>query len=306
MIAALLLALAATVVDGPCQEISHLVARDAIHADDSVLREAASVAESAGDYDQAIRLLIRLRERSRDEAIRAEAADAESSIKPTQVRAPCVTTSRKVVVAIDNALFLEPSERNRLASIVISELNSRDITGAFDPPAALVACDLKDRCIREHLAALDAGALLRLQPTRVGPVVSVAVDIVGVGGNARHSLQLDADVNRWSPVLTKVVLDDVNEILPAARIRSRSERDRAEAEEFDSDPLIAGITLTTLGVLVGGAGVALVVNPDLVGPNNREQIDLVANVGIAGIVTGSAIVVGALVAVALIVDARDD
>lgn len=306
MILPLLLTLASTVVDGPCQEIAATVAADAVHADDNTLREAASLAESAGDYDQAARLLKQLRERSRDEAIRAEAADAESSITPDLKRAPCVTSSRRVVVAMDNALFLAPSERNRLASIVIAELNSRDIEGVFDPPASLIACELKNRCIREHLHDLEAGAYLRLQPTRVGPVVTVAIDVVGVGGNAVHNLQLDADVNRWSPVLTKPILDDIDAILPHARRRSQREIEREQAGEFDADPVIAGVTLTTLGVVVGGAGTALVVDPDLVGPNNEEQRSLVRNVGIAGIVTGSAIVLGGLVAVALIMDAHDD
>ena len=257
MIFALFLTLATAVVDGPCQEIAAIVAADAVHSDDSRLREAAALAESAGDYDQARLLLRRLRERTRNEAIRAEALDAEESITPELKRAPCVASSRRIIVGVDSALFLAPSERNRLASIVVGELNSRDIEASFDPPATLVACDAGERCIREHLAETGAGAWLRLQPTRVGPVVIVAFDLFGPGGTAHHEIQLDADVNRWSPILTKAVLDDVDSILPRIRRRSPREIAREQEREFDADPLIAGITLTTLGVLVGGAGVAL-------------------------------------------------
>jgi hypothetical protein len=302
---ALVASLAGVVVEGPCQEVASAVAADAVRADDSVLREAASLAESAGDFEQAARLLRQLRERTHDEAIAAEAADAEQSLSPKALRAPCQPTSRRVVVAIDKALFLAPSERTRLAGIVVAELNARDIDAVVAPPDALLACGQKERCIREQLNLVDSGAYLRLQPTRVGPVVSIGVDVIGAGGRARHDLQLDADVNKWSPVLTKPLLDDVVAILPAARRRTVGEREREARDEFNADPIIAGVTITTLGALVGGAGVALLVNPDLVGPNNAEQTLLVRNVGLGGVIAGGVIVVGALLTVALLIDASD-
>lgn len=304
-VVALVASLLGVVVEGPCQEVARTVAADAMRADDSVLREAASLAESAGDVEQAARLLQQLRERTHDEAIAAEAADAEQSLNRKVLRAPCQPTSRRVVVAIDKALFLAPSERNRLAGIVVAELNARDIDAIFDAPEGLVACGQKERCIREQLALVDGGAYMRLQPTRVGPVVSVGVDVIGAGGRARHDVQLDADVNKWSPVLSKPLLDDVVAILPAARRRTAAEREREARNDFNADPIIAGATITTLGAVVGGAGVALLVNPDLVGPNNDEQTQLVKNVGLGGVIAGGVIVVGAALTVALLIDANN-
>jgi hypothetical protein len=300
---ALLLMLATSIVDGPCGRVDKALAQDAFKADDSLLRDAAATADDAGDPLLATRLLIRLRDRTRDEAVRAEAQDALVSIKASAPRVSCETEDRTVVVAMHKAAFLTAAERDRLGTIVVAELRSRGIEATVEPLPGLAACDLDERCIRKVLSAHNAGAYLRLLPLRVGPVVTVDAVTVGFKGRAEHRFELDADSARWAPVMSDASLTDVVTLVPPARnLFTRRSGDAIQG----TDPLIAVAVVAGVGVLAAGAGAFLLVDPSVLGQVARDDQNTARLIGIGAATIGGAVVVGSVVAVALIVDARND
>ncbi len=300
---ALLLVLASTVVDGPCGQVDNALARDAVNADDSLLRNAAAIADDAGDPLLATRLLIRLRDRTRDDAIGAEAQDAIMSIKADAPRVRCETEDRTVVVAMHRAAFLSAAERDRLGTIAVAELRSRGIEATLGSWPDFAACDLDERCIRRALSTHEAGAYLRLLPLRVGPVVTVDAAVTGFKGRAEHRFELDADSARWSPVMTPAALNDVLALVPPARtVFSR----RGTQSSQGTDPVIAVGVVAVAGALAAVAGAGLLIDPSVV-----QQVDLddqyaTRLVGLGGVVVGSAVVAGSLIAVALFVDDRNN
>jgi len=299
------LALASTIVDGPCGALDKAVAKDAVAADDAVLREAASLAEDAGDHLLATRLLIRLRDRTRDEGVRAEAQDALSSIKNTKPPIVCEASSRSVIVQMHEAAFLSAPERSRLETFALAELRSRDLEATLDSTPSIVACGLDERCLRRELQSASKGAIVRLTPVRVGPVVSLGVVVTGFKGRAEHELELDGDSARWSPVLTNPALDDVVELLPAASARS-TRRDVERPQSGGGDAVIAGIAISGVGLAVAGVGAAMLIEPRLFGAERLVERKQVQAIGIGTVVAGGAVVVGGIIAVALIVDARNN
>ena len=296
------LMLAGAVVDGPCVAVDRAVADDATVASDSRLREGAALAEAAGDFAQAESLLQRLRDRTRNPGVRAEAQDALSMIPGEGSRSPCSTQSRKVALIIDDGVFLEPHEIAQLRRATSNELRQGQFEVAVDLKAPAACTD--ERCVRRTLFEGGAGAMVRLLPTRVGPLVTVAVDVVSFKGSANYTVELDADAARWSPVLPNAVAIDLNAMLPAPRVRSQRDDGIVDDSGIDTDPIIAGVSMSLIGALVGAAGVLAAASPDLLADVSKDE-DLVRTVGIGTAVGGFAVAVGGLVAVALIVDSQN-
>lgn len=305
------LMLAAAVVEGPCAEVARAVADDATVNSDSRLREAAALAEAAGDFAQARALLQRLRDRSRNPGVQAEAQDALTML-PTTPPAPCSTQSRRVWLVLDEGLFLEPWERAQLQRAVGQELSARDVEiltppsptpGAPPPPDGPGAC-ADERCVRTRLFGVGAGALLRLSPTRVGPIVTVTVDVIGFKGQATYTVDLDADAARWSPVLPPGAIDDLDALLPVGRRRLRHTEEPVADDGVDADPIIAGVSLGIIGALIGTGGVVVAAAPELLVDVTNDE-DLLRTVGVGTAVGGYALAVGGVIAVALIVDSQN-
>ena len=299
---ALLLVLATTIVDGPCGQVDNALARDAFKADDSLLRNAAAIADDAGDPLLATRLLIRLRDRTRDDAIGAEAQDAIMSIKADAPRVRCESDDRTVVVAMHRAAFLSAAERDRLGTIAVAELRSRGIEATLGLWPDFVACDLDERCIRRALSTHEAGAYLRLLPLRVGPVVTVDAAVTGFKGRAEHRFELDSDSALWSPVMSPAALNDVLALVPPAHaVFSR----RGPQSSEGTDPVIAVGVVAVVGALAAVAGAGLLIDPSVVQQVDLDDQDAMRLVGLGGVVVGSAVVVGSLIAVALFDDDRN-
>jgi hypothetical protein len=297
------LALASTLVDGPCGVVDAAVAKDGVAPDDSTLREAAATAESAGDGVLAVRLLRRLRDRTRDEAIRAEASDALDSVDVKGPQQTCEAKSRRVAVYFHQATFLGIAERERMSGYVVAELAARDLEATIELSPALEACDKDERCIRGELSRGGYGAALRLLPQQVGDIIAVDVAMVGFKASADHRFELSSNPIRWSPVLSAASVDDATRLVPAETHRQK--RPPRPSADDDNDAVIAGVATAAVGALVGTAGVVVLLNPELTGVDEREDTLLVQNIGIAGIVAGGAVIIGGIVAVALIVDAKN-
>ncbi len=296
---AVVLVLAATMTDGPCGAVDKSVAIDAIRADDSLLREAAGLAEDAGDHLLASRLLIRLRDRTRDEGIRYEAADALQSLNTKAARVSCEAPSRDVVIHIDADSFLTPAERTRMETFALNELRSRNLDASVDKGTELSSCNTDEKCLRFGLLSRTKGAFVRLSPVRVGPVVSLGVRITGFKGHSELELELDGDSARWSPVLSREVLDNAVALVPPPS--PRDTRKPREEPASNVDAVIAGVVVSSVGALTAGAGVVALVQPQLLGRASDQNV-LIGGGLIAG---GGLIIVSGLVAVALLVDSRD-
>lgn len=297
------LALASTLVDGPCGVVDVAVAKDAVAPDDSTLREAAATAESAGDGALAVRLLRRLRDRTRDEAIRAEASDALDSVDITGPQQVCEAKSSRVALYFHEATFLGAAERERMSGYVLAELRARDLEAKLEIAPALEACDKDERCIRGFMAQNGYGAAVRLLPLQVGPLIAVDVAMVGFKAAADHRFELDSNPTRWSPVLSPAAVDDAARLVPAPTHERR--RDEHRPQSRGGDAIIAGVAVAAVGGAAAAAGTVLLLNPELTGVESRDDTLLVQNIGITSMVFGGAIVVGGIVAVALIVDAKD-
>jgi hypothetical protein len=298
---ALVLALAATVVDAPCGLVDDALARDRRNPSDAVLREAAAQAEEAGDILLATKLLARLRDRTKDDAVAAEAAYMLETLDPRRSEFTCRGLTRDVLVYFDPASLLSEQEREVMTTLAGDDLDRRDITAVFESGRPFEDCvDLDDRCVRLALAARRLGGVLRIKGVRIDDTVSVELTAVGFPGRMDQRLALPDDVRRWEHLLDRSALDDVDTLMPEAAGRAR----RAGAVALN--PIIAGATAIGLGLVTAGVGTALWIEPGLggaEGPEARAQWQ-VGGLVAAGV--GVGVMVASGIALALIVDARND
>jgi hypothetical protein len=101
--------------------------------------------------------------------------------------------------------------------------------------------------------------------------------------------------------MSPAALSDVVALVPPARtVFSRRDMQSSEG----TDPVIAVGVVAVAGALAAVAGVGLLIDPSVVQQVDLDDQDAMRLVGLAGVVVGSAVVVGSLIAVAQFVDDR--
>jgi hypothetical protein len=298
---ALVLALAATVVDAPCGLVDDALERDRRDPSDAVLREAAAEAEGAGDILLAARLLARLRDRTDDASVASEAAFMLETLDPRAAAFSCRGLTRDVLVYFDPASLLSDKEREVMAENVGDELDRRDITAFVEPGDAFEDCiDLDDRCVRLILAERRLGGVIRLKGVRIDDTVTVEVTAVGFPGRADHRFMFTGHHDRWDNTLDRVALDDFEALMPKGAGRASRVGDSAV------NPAIAGVTAIGLGLMTAGVGGAIWLDPGLVGADGRAAREQWQTGGLVAVGVGAGVMIISGIALALIVDARND
>jgi len=298
---ALVLALAATVVEAPCGLVEKALERDRRDPSDAVLREAAAEAENAGDILLATKLLARLRDRTKDAAVASEAAFMLETLDPRSSEFTCRGLTRDVLVYFDPASLLSEEEREVMTGLVGDDLDRRDVTALFEAGAAFEDCvDLDDRCVRLILAERRLGGVMRLKGVRIDDTVTVEVTAVGFPGRTDHRFVFTGHHDRWDTVLDRVALDDVDALMPKGAGRALRVGDSAV------NPVIAGATAIGLGLVTAGVGAAIWLEPGLVGAEGRTAREQWQTGGLVAVGAGAAVMVASGIALALIVDARND
>jgi hypothetical protein len=298
---ALLLALATTVVDAPCGLVEKALERDHRTPSDAILREAAAEAENAGDILLATKLLARLRDRTKDAAVASEAAFMLETLDPRTSEFSCRGLTRDVVVYFDPASLLSEEEREVMTGLVGDALDRRDITAVFEPGGAFEDCvDLDDRCVRLALAARRLGGVVRVKGVRIDDTVTVEVTAVGFPGRTDHRAVITGHHDRWDSVLDRFALDDIDALMPKGAGRG------LRVGNSSLNPVIAGATAIGLGLVTAGLGAAVWIDPGLVGAEGRDERAQWQTAGIVGVGVGTAVILASGVALALIVDARND
>lgn len=298
---ALVLALATTVADAPCGLVDKALERDRRDPSDAILREAAAEAENAGDILLATKLLARLRDRTKDEAVASEAAYMLETLDPRTSEFSCRGLTRDVVVYFDPASLLSEQEREAMTALVGDDLDRRDITAIFDAGRVFEDCvDLDDRCVRLALAERHLGGVVRVKGVRIDDTVTVEVTAVGFPGRTDHRFVLNGHHDRWDGVLDRLALDDVDALMPKGAGRAM------RAGNVALNPVIAGATAIGLGLVTAGLGAAVWIEPGLVGAEGRQAREQWQTGGIVGVGVGVGVMVASGIALALIVDARND
>ena len=171
---ALVLALAATVVEAPCGLVEKALERDRRDPSDAVLREAAAEAENAGDILLATKLLARLRDRTKDAAVASEAAFMLETLDPRSSEFTCRGLTRDVLVYFDPASLLSEEEREVMTDLVGDDLDDGallaflalplvELEATFDEDrAALGEVLLEHLCGTAPRFAIDVGDLFAL------------------------------------------------------------------------------------------------------------------------------------------------
>lgn len=298
---ALLFALATTVVDAPCGLVDKALERDHREPSDAVLREAAAEAENAGDILLATRLLARLRDRTTDAAVASEAAFMLETLDPRRSEFTCRGLTRDVVVYFDPASLLSEEERAAMTGLVGDALDRRDITALFEGGGAFEDCvDLDDRCVRLALAARRLGGVVRVKGVRIDDTVTVEITAVGLPGRTDHRAVVSGHHDRWDSVLDSVALDDIDALMPEGASRAARRRNSVV------NPVIAAATAIGFGLVTAGLGAAVWIEPGLAGAEGRDDRAQWQTGGAIAVGAGAAVMLASGVALALIVDARND
>jgi hypothetical protein len=298
---ALVLALAATVTDGPCGLVDKALRQDHREPTDAGLREAAAQAEDAGDILLATTLLARLRDRTKDPAVAAEASYVLATLDPRRSEFTCRGLTRDLLVYFDPASLLSEQEREAMMTMAGDDLDRRDVTAVFDDARAFEDCiELDDRCVRLLLADRRLGGVLRIKGVRIDDTVTVELTAVGFPGRMEQRFVLPDDVRRWEHLLDRSALDDIAALMPKGAGRAR----RAGAVALD--PVIAGATAIGLGLVTAGVGAALWLEPGLAGAEGRQARAQWQTGGLVAAGVGATVALASSVALALIVDARND
>lgn len=278
MIWGIVVVVAAQLTPLPCARWQEAWRRDEKSPQDSSLRAAATYAEAAGDVDEARDLLRLLTQRSTDEAVRAEAFDALSSLKRGDSVACRAPARRSVLLVVDDGTGMDAAARDALAHAIDDELGT---DGVDVERTTKDACRADERCWRKLLTEEAAVAAIVVVPTRVGPVTDVDVTVYGFV--AKHHARADDDFPKASAAAIRDFVDDaaVSGVAVAA----------------GASPVVGAVVVgASVVVGVAGGAVALVEWPVRDDPNALQTDRDRANVtSVVGLVAAAAGVVGLVV-----------